>query len=321
MTAAGVVAGMPFLAAVLLAGAGPGLARWLPPATAVRVLTVLSLVTATACGFVLAATAFRTLAQLPVLAGLGHWSPAVLRQGEPLPVPAGAAVAVIVLVLLGESVRRAVTQGRQLADAELTCRRVGPGVDGLVVVDDEQPDAFTLAGLSGRIVVTTAMLKALPPPERRALLAHEASHLRHRHHAYNQLTDLAAAANPLLRSTARAVRLAVERWADEDAATDLADRATTARALARAGLTRATAQRRARPAARTITLTAAVGDNVPERTRALLAAPPRPRRTATAVLLTAALAVAASAVATGHDVERHFEHAHAAYTPPPAPAR
>ena len=48
--------------------------------------------------------------------------------------------------------------------------------------------------------------------------------------------DLAAAINPTLRPTARALRHTVERWADEDAADAVADRRTVARALARAAL-------------------------------------------------------------------------------------
>ncbi len=80
------------------------------------------------------------------------------------------------------------------------------------------------------------MLAALSAGERRVLIAHEASHLRHRHYIYLHLADLAAAANPLLRSTARAIKQAVERWADEDAAASVGDRDLAGRALARAAL-------------------------------------------------------------------------------------
>jgi Zn-dependent protease with chaperone function len=74
-----------------------------------------------------------------------------------------------------------------------------------------------VSGLRGRIVVTTGLLHNLEPAERRAVLAHEAAHLRGHHQIYVQLTELAAAANPLLRPVARAVRYGVERWADEPA--------------------------------------------------------------------------------------------------------
>lgn len=46
-----------------------------------------------------------------------------------------------------------------------------------MVLDDPVPDAYALDGLLGRIVVSTAMLRALVADERRALLAHESAHL------------------------------------------------------------------------------------------------------------------------------------------------
>ncbi len=66
--------------------------------------------------------------------------------------------------------------------------------------------------------MTQSMLAVLDADERRVLLAHEASQLRHRHHLYVALTELAAAGNPLLRGAPTLLRQTVERWADEDAA-------------------------------------------------------------------------------------------------------
>src|ERR1019366_3181879 len=126
----------------------------------------------------------------------------------------------------------------------------------------------------GRVGVSTAMLRALPPDERRVLLAHEAAHLRHHHHLYVQLAELGAAANPLLRPLALAVRDGTERWADEDAAAEVGDRALAARALARAGLARALASPGLRMAP--LTTLPAVDSGVAHRALALLA--PRPRR-------------------------------------------
>nr|WP_223186357.1 M56 family metallopeptidase [Streptomyces sp. CBMA29] len=96
--------------------------------------------------------------------------------------------------------------------------------------------AYTIPGRHRRIVVSTGMLRSLSAVQRRALLAHETSHLRHRHHRYVQLARLAAAANPLVRPVSRAVDLAVERWADENAAVEVGDRRTVAHALAAAAL-------------------------------------------------------------------------------------
>jgi beta-lactamase regulating signal transducer with metallopeptidase domain len=155
------------------------------------------------------------------------------------------------------------------------------------------------------------MLRALPADERRVLLAHEAAHLRHHHHLYVQLAELGAAANPLLRPLASAVRAGTERWADEDAADDVGDRTLAARALARAGLARALASP-GRCSAPRATL-AGVDAGVAHRALALLAPPPRRRRwLASAVAAVVLIPLAASAI-TALDTEDRFDLAQAAY--------
>jgi beta-lactamase regulating signal transducer with metallopeptidase domain len=194
--------------------------------------------------------------------------------------------------------------------AALACRRLGPAVGGLVVVDDEEPDAYTLPGIGGRVVVSTAMLRALPADERRVLLAHEAAHLTRRHHLWLQAAELAAAADPLLRPAARAVRAAVERDADEVAAAEVGDRAIAARALARAGLAPATARREAALAAALAGADHAVAD----RARAMLAGPPPPRRMLAGAVAALMLATGVAVLVTGVDTEARFEAAEQAYT-------
>jgi Zn-dependent protease with chaperone function len=292
-----------------LAVAAPTLARRLPPRTAAPLLTALALTTALACGLVLAAGALTAIAPTPALAALGHWSPVATRSGDPLPVWAGIPLAALVSVLLARGLLRAWSVARDLAAAEVTCRRLGPGVGGLVIVDAYHADAYTLPGLTGRMVVSTAMLRALPSGERRALLAHEASHLRQRHYAYIQLSELAAAANPLLRPVPAAVRRAVERWADEDAAREVGDRPLAARALARAAL----ARRRADGPAVAATALGAATVDVADRVRALLAPAPPPRRLLAATTALLILLVLAGAALTERVTERHFEQARAAY--------
>jgi hypothetical protein len=300
---------LPLLASAVLWALGPRLGRWLPPATAVRLLTAAMLVTALATGFTLGVAGLLLLAQLPLLGVLGHWSTSVVASADPLPDAAAAAAALTVALLLGAALRRAVHAGRELVRAALVCRRLGPAVAGLVVVEDDVPDAYALPGLSGRVVVSTAMLRALPADERRVLLAHEAAHLTHGHHGYVQAAELAAAANPLLRPTARAVRHAVERWADEVAAEEVGDRPLAARALARAGLARAAAHPRGSAVA-----LAATDSAVADRARALLAAAPRRRPLLAAALTGLILVTTAGAAVTAHDTEARFELAQVAYT-------
>jgi Zn-dependent protease with chaperone function len=300
---------LPLAVSALLGASASRLGRRLPPATAVRLLTAAMLVTALATGFVLAVAGVLVLAQIPPVAALGHYSARVLGSGLPVPVAAGGLAAVTVCGLLVAALRRAALGGRDLVLAAIACRRLGPAVGGLVVVDDDEPDAYTLPGLGGRVVVSTAMLRALPAAERRVLLAHEAAHLARRHHLWVQAAELAAAADPLLRPAAAAVRTAVERDADEVAAAEVGDRALAARALARAGLTRAAARRATPP---DVAL-AGADSAVAERARALLSGPPPRRRVLAGMLAALMLATGVAVLVTGADTEARFEAAQDAY--------
>jgi hypothetical protein len=302
---------LPLATSVVLWFSATRLGRWLPPATAVRLLTAAALVTALATGFMLAVAAFDAAAQLPPVAALGHWSAAAVRTGGEMSAMVGALAGLTVSVLLGAALRRTVRCGWDLALAARTCRRLGPGVAGLVVVEDEHPDAYAVPGVRGRVVVSTAMLRALPGQERRVLLAHENAHLAHRHHLYVQLAGLSAAANPLLRPLAVAVRAGVERWADEVAAAEVGDRHLAARALARAGLARTVAASRHAPMP-AIAL-GAVDGGVGARARALLAAPPRRRRGLAGALTALVLLTLSAAAHTAYNTEHRFEQAQAAY--------
>ncbi len=299
----------PLMVSSVLAATGARLGYLLPPATAVRLLTLAGLVTALATGFVLAVVGFVGFAQLPAVASLGAWSARVVAATEPVPFALGAACALACTVLMLASLLRVVAAGRDLAVAEATCRRLGPGADGLVVMDDDAPDAYALPGISGRVVVSTGMLRALPGPERRVLLAHEAAHLHHRHYLYVQVAELSAAANPLLRPVAGAVRSAVERWADEVAAATVGDRTVVARAVARASL----AGRRTGPGpvGNGARVALRMADTIAlVRARAMLAPAPRPRHALTLAVLALILTGAAGAIDTGTHTEHLFEVAH-----------
>ena len=294
---------------VLLGASAPWLGRRLPPATAVRLLTAAMLGAALATGFVLAVAGTLVVGRIPAVAAEGEWSARALASGLPVPAVVGGGAALAAAGLLVAALRRAAFSGRDLVRSTRTCRRLGPDVDGLVVVEDEQPDAYALPGLGGRVVVSTAMLRALPSDERRVLLAHEAAHLAHRHHLWVQVAFVAAAANPLLRPAARAVRAGVERWADEIAAAEVGDRALTARALARAGLARTNGRRRV---GRPLALGGADGAVV-DRARALLAGPPPRRRVLAAALTTLILTLSAAVLVTSIETHARFEAAESAY--------
>jgi Zn-dependent protease with chaperone function len=116
-------------------------------------------------------------------------------------------------------------------------RQRGPSDEReLAIIASDESIAYALPGRPGQVVVSTGMLRSLDLQERRVLIAHERSHLRRRHHRYIRLTELAVAAMPVLAALNGRLRFAIERWADEDAADEIGDRATVACAIARAAL-------------------------------------------------------------------------------------
>jgi beta-lactamase regulating signal transducer with metallopeptidase domain len=234
-----------------------------------------------------------------------------------LPVPAvvGVLAGAAAGLLLARTLWRAGTIVVLLVRSDRLSRRLRAGGSPIVFIDTDQTqaDAYTLAGTKGCVVISRQLFDALGPREQQMLTGHELSHLRRRHHLYVHAVDLAAAANPALRRVAAAVRLGVERWADEDAAAMMAgDRTAAARALATTALTRAALRRgetspatRRRPA---VPVLGVATSHVTQRARALLA--PTPERSAlaawVAVLL---LAMCAATLAITVQIHDGFEYA------------
>ena len=104
------------------------------------------------------------------------------------------------------------------------------------MLPDQEPYAFALPGSRPRVVVSTGMLACLNARERHALIAHERAHLTGGHHRVLLTARLAAATQPLLRPLHTAITYTVERWADEEAASAVGDRRTTAQAVGKAAL-------------------------------------------------------------------------------------
>jgi Zn-dependent protease with chaperone function len=285
----------------MMAAAGPRLSRRLPPATATRLLVSGCLVVAASgllVGGLLAAT---LLARLPEVIEIGPWSSAALRARTPVPVAVAAVAASAVFASLAYT--GTVLAGRLLS--VWRTRRACAGLahaDGLIVINDDRADAFSTPPPDGRIVVTAGLLRGLNAAERRALLAHEGSHLARGHSWWVVAADLAAAANPMLRPTARAVQQAVERWADEDAAAEVGDRTLVAHTLARSALL----VQAARPVTPTL---AAATTGVPERVTALLAPAPRRRPVTVALIVALLLASSGAALMVQRDADEFFDRA------------
>lgn len=203
------------------------------PAVATVLLTTLALTVALVTGLMLCLIGIVGLAQLPLLAGLGHWSPEAMRAQIAIDPVACLAGGVVATCLLASACLQLARVRERMREASAVAAAV-PATRELAVVSDDSAFAFAVPGRPARVVVSDGLLARLTAVQRRVLLAHEFAHLRHRHHLYVRLGRLAAAANPLMRPVARAIELTVERWADETAVREVGDRNAVAGALAAA---------------------------------------------------------------------------------------
>jgi len=295
---------LPLLLTAAFGLAAPVLARRLPPGAGTWLLSVGGLLAAAGSSASIALLAFPLLAQAPFVAARGRWSDAVLRHHDPVATPIGALAIVAVVLLTARFLATATRRGAAVRAAYQLASSLPASGSELTVLDTGERQAFAVPGRPGRIVVTTGLLRSLDPAQRRALLAHERAHLRHRHHVHQSAAHLAAAVNPLLYRLPAALALSCERWADEDAAS-VCRRDTVAEALTHAAI----GPRLPGPA---VVLAAAVTD-VTDRVGALRAPAPRLALWRVALLLGLLAATALAVAEAMHDTERLFELAQSAY--------
>jgi len=202
------------------------------PRIGARALALVAAGLALAAAAALATVGVGFVSGLPWISDHLAWCRTFTRTHDQVPAWLGVPATGLLAVMAG-SAARAYRLARRDLRSPLT------PVHGLRVVDDDRPDAYAVGGTAGHIVVTTGMLDLLGPTERGVLLAHERSHLRHRHHRYLALARVVAAAAPPLGFLTRRLCLAIERWADEDAAREAGgDRRLVARTILRAALAR-----------------------------------------------------------------------------------
>jgi Zn-dependent protease with chaperone function len=269
----------------------PPLSRRVRPGLAIWMLSVGGLAL-TACGVVaLGVVAALGLGQLAPLARLGHWSPQRLGLNAPFQAWSMWTAVLLVVLAAARAASASLAQGRRLRAAWTACRATPAG---LVVLADDEPFAYAVPGWPGRIVVSRGLLVRLDAEGRRAVLAHEQTHVGERHDLHHLAVTVAAAINPLLLRAPAALHLACERRADEVAARTVGHRGTVARAITTA----------VGPHIQTLAW-AASGVDVPVRVAALLS-PPRDNLLVSSALLIATLgAVAVSAASVfwlGHDL-------------------
>lgn len=297
---------VPVVASLLLALAAPLVARRCPPRAAALVLAACAAGCAATTAVVLGLHAVVLLGQLPPVAALLGYDPG--RFAHHVPVPPQASL--LAVGVLGAGLARGAVLLRRRASAlraaDDLCSRLGGRAGGVVVVEGGA-EAFALPSRGGRVVVSRALLEALPEPEQEALLAHEHAHLGAHHDLVRAVTAWSAALDPLLVGVPSAVRYATERWADEAAVVAVGgDRPLVARAVARAGLVGAAA-----PGDRgdwTAVALAGGGGDVVRRVRALLGSRPRggrPLAAAGALCLVALLVVGGHAVEDVAEVVQH----------------
>ncbi|WP_435176797.1 M56 family metallopeptidase [Actinacidiphila sp. bgisy145] len=294
---------LPLLLPLLAAPAARRLAAALPPRATAWLLAssaaLLAACSTAALGLLAGAGALR----LPPVAAFGHLVLPVV--GDQVTVPA-ACVAAVLLAAVAVALVREVRRHLLLpARARREADRYGSAAGDLTVLSDSRADAYALPGSfgqPGRIVVTSGMLRALDPAEREVLLAHERAHITGRHHLFLTVLALACACHPALRVLRTPLSYALERGADEAAATAVGDRKVAALAIGRAALAGHTAAVRPHAA-----LSATTGP-VPMRVSALLT--PRRARAprALAALLAAALTLSAGcALHAAYDLHGSIE--------------
>lgn len=217
--------------ASLLAAFSPRLASRQSPRLAARLVTGSALAAAGATWWALALLLGSLVGGEPRVGTHTGWTTRSWWAIDPVPHPialvAAAALTIVTLRAAVELYRR----GAALRRARAGC---GSATVELVIVDVDQVYAYAVPGPSPHIVTTTALLTLLDPPQRRAMFAHERSHLRHRHDLYLLAGRVSSAVNPLLTRHRDDIAYLCERWADEDAADELGDRAVVASALAQA---------------------------------------------------------------------------------------
>jgi beta-lactamase regulating signal transducer with metallopeptidase domain len=278
---------VPLLLGLPLWWLAPRLARKGGPGPGAWALAGIAVIAGSASTWSLGLLALTLFDDMPPWRALGE-DPAL---DLPTPVP-DLVAAIAVLLLIAGAIRLVVDLHRRLTTVR-RLRRVGTSHAGVAVADLETPMAVAVPGRPGHVLVTTAMLRLLDRHERRVMFAHERAHLRHRHHALVLTAAAAAAVNPLLIPARDAVTYLVERWADEDAASEVGNRDLAARAIARAAL----ATVRPEPSL------GVGGGIVVRRVQALTDPAPRPRRRRFAGLVVLVIVFgAAAAVATAEFV-------------------
>lgn len=108
------------------------------------------------------------------------------------------------------------------------------------IVENSEPFALAIPARGGRILISTALRDLLTREELAVVYQHEQAHLDRKHHVYMGLVHALVVVLPVLSRLEPAMRLAVERWADEEAATVVGNRRLVAETIGKVALSRTT---------------------------------------------------------------------------------
>lgn len=159
--------------------------------------------------------------------------------------PLAAIAAGVVAVALPALAIRTFTQMQRARRAVVTeaargRRSVHAGYD-LFTLPVAEPIACSVRVTTPQIVISTGITDCLDDEQLAAVLDHEAAHLAHHHQEFlvvSGIIDRALGWLPFVRNSTAEVRLALERWADEDASGTLGSRRRALRdALATVAMT------------------------------------------------------------------------------------
>jgi Zn-dependent protease with chaperone function len=144
----------------------------------------------------------------------------VVPGGAPVGIAAAVAATLTALlagrsVLAARRIQRMATVEREIGWHAAWCGH------HLVVLPSRTPVAFSIGGRPAQVVMSQGLISALSDDQLAAVLRHEVAHIRHHHQRYLLLAGAVQRSLgllPLVGQGVAALRCAVERWADEEAA-------------------------------------------------------------------------------------------------------
>jgi len=212
------------LGLLVQSGCARPLGRRLPPAEWAKLCAGLLAAGGIALETGLVVTGGLTIMRLAGLDGVVDLCEHALGELTPGGTPGGVAAASAAL-LLGVAAARSLVRSRGGHRVLTVEPEVGSHSElcghELVVLPSRELVAFSVGGRHAQVVVSQGMVDILSEDELAAVLRHELAHVRHRHQrrlVLARMVEQSIGLLPLVRRGTGALRCALERWADEEAA-------------------------------------------------------------------------------------------------------